>query len=58
MNKHIPSVTLDYTEIAKAMKINIDILKKDLSDHVDSEIKRFKETIQKAQETNPTAPER
>lgn len=42
-NPEIPllNFTLSFTETAKQMQINCDILKKQFSDHVDSEIKRF-----------------
>lgn len=32
-------------EINKFMKVNIEILKQDLTDHIDKEIKRFNDSI-------------
>ena len=41
----IPSADIDYREVARLMRINIDIFKKELSDHVSMEIDRFHESI-------------
>ena len=44
--------TPKYLEISKYMKQNVDILKKELSDHIDSEIERFKIEIEKVKDDN------
>ena len=44
-NSKIPTAELNYSEISKMMRINVDILMKELTDHCDKEIKRFKEEI-------------
>ncbi len=41
----IPEYTPTSEEIAKQMRINADIIKKEISDHVDQELKRFKEEL-------------
>lgn len=42
----IPDYIIDYREISKFMKINVDILKKELTEHIDKEIERFKMEIE------------
>lgn len=42
---NIPDNPLNYIQITQQMKINVEILKKELSDHVDNEIERFKKEI-------------
>ncbi len=37
----IPSADIDYREVARLMRINIDILKKEITEHVDMELRRF-----------------
>jgi hypothetical protein len=41
----IPSENIDYREVARLMRINIDILKKELTDHVNNEIERFQNAM-------------
>ena len=41
----IPIHTPTFEEISVQMRINCDILKREISDHVDDEIKRFKKEI-------------
>lgn len=41
----IPNPAPDPQEIAKQIRINCDIVKKEISDHVDAEIARFKKEI-------------
>lgn len=41
----IPSSDIDYREVARLMRLNVEILKKELSDHVSMEIDRFHESI-------------
>jgi hypothetical protein len=40
-----PEYTPTFEEVATQMRINCDLLKKEFSDHVDSEILRFKREI-------------
>lgn len=44
----IPDCMPDHQEIAKQMRINADIIKKEITDHVDKEIKRFKQEMTNA----------
>lgn len=37
----IPCVDVDYREVARLMRINIDLLKKEITEHVDMELRRF-----------------
>jgi len=39
----IPEGIPTFEETSKQMRINVDILKKEFTDHVDKEIKRFRE---------------
>jgi hypothetical protein len=41
----IPSVDIDYREVARLMRVNIDILKKELTDHVNEELQRFEDEM-------------
>jgi len=41
----IPKYTPSFEEIAKQMRINCDILKKEFSDHVNEKIERYKRKI-------------
>jgi hypothetical protein len=41
----IPTEEVDYREVARIMRINIDLLKKELTDHVDSELRRFEQSL-------------
>lgn len=41
----IPVYTPTFEEISTQMRINADIIMKEISDHVDAELKRFKEGI-------------
>jgi len=43
----IPPAEVDPQEVSEFMRINVDILKKVISDHVDSEIFRYKSEIEK-----------
>jgi hypothetical protein len=45
VNTQIPSATIDYVQLNKMMKYNIDILKSEITDHIDCEIERFKNEI-------------
>lgn len=38
----LPVPEIDFQEVAKQMRLNADILMKEISDHVDKEIERFK----------------
>lgn len=42
----IPEYTPNFEEIAKQQRINIDNLKQEVTDHIDSELDRFKRQIQ------------
>ncbi len=37
----IPSEHVDYREVARMMRINIDILKEEITEHVNMELERF-----------------
>jgi hypothetical protein len=37
----IPDFAPAYREVAKQMRINVDILKKEISDHIDKELERL-----------------
>lgn len=41
----IPPAYLDHQEISKQLRINIDILNKEISEHVDKELDRFKKQM-------------
>ena len=41
-NPKIPEYTPTFEEIGKQMRINVDILKQEITDHVDKEIARLK----------------
>ena len=41
----IPEYVPYFEEISKYMRANVDILKKEISDHVDKEIIRFKNSV-------------
>ena len=43
--KTIPEYMPTFQEISTQMRINVDFLKKEISDHCDSEIQRFKNEI-------------
>lgn len=43
----IPDYEPTYEEITIQMRINADIIKKEISDHIDKEIERFKRETQK-----------
>ncbi len=40
--KKIPDSHADFKEVAKQMRINVDILKEEITKHIDDELKRFK----------------
>lgn len=40
-NLEIPASVSDPKEISKLLKINVDFLKKEISHHIDIELKRF-----------------
>ena len=42
----IPSANVDYREVARMMRINIDCLKKEITEHVDNELERFRQGMQ------------
>ncbi len=46
----IPNLEPDFVEISRYMRINVDILKNEISDHIDAELKRFNQEIQKIKE--------
>jgi len=46
IEKTIPEYIPTFKEISTQMRINIDFLKKEISDHCDSEIQRFKNQIE------------
>jgi len=46
-NNTIPTYTPSFEDVSKQMRINLDVLKKEFSDHVDSEIERFNKNIKK-----------
>lgn len=37
----IPSSDIDYRDVARLMRINIEILKKEITEHVNQELERF-----------------
>ena len=41
----IPDPSLDYVEISKQLYVNCEIIKKEISDHVNKEIERLKREI-------------
>lgn len=43
----LPPYVPDFSEIAKQMRINVDVLKKEITQHVDFELARFKKEIEK-----------
>lgn len=40
---NMPTYYLSFEEISKQMKINVDTLKKEISEHIDKEIERLKQ---------------
>lgn len=42
---NIPEYTPSFKEVSKQMRINADIIMKEISDHVDREIERFKQHL-------------
>lgn len=42
----IPEYSPTFEEISKQMRINIDILKHEITEHVDNELKRFKDGME------------
>jgi hypothetical protein len=45
LSLEIKRIDVDYREVARLMRINIDILKEELTEHVNNEIVRFKGEI-------------
>ncbi len=41
----IPVKDVDYREVARVMRVNIDILKQEITEHVNMEIERFHNSI-------------
>ena len=41
----IPQYTPTFEQVSKQMRINVDILKQEISDHVDKEIERLRKEI-------------
>ena len=37
----IPDAVTDPRELSKLLKINVDFLKKEITDHIDAELRRF-----------------
>lgn len=46
-NPTIPDCEPNPMEISKQLRINADILKQEITDHIDSELKRFKSEKEK-----------
>ncbi len=44
----IPDCKPSYEEISKQMRINFDILKQEITDHIDKELKRFRQELEKS----------
>jgi hypothetical protein len=42
MRKDLPEGYISPEEMSKQLRINVDILKKEFTDHIDAEIHRFK----------------
>ena len=43
----VPSEPIDYKQVSKLMRQNVDILKREISVHIDLELERFKDEIDK-----------
>ena len=40
-DSNIPNADIDYRDVARIMRQNIDILKEEITDHVNKELERF-----------------
>ena len=45
-----PDAGFDYTEIVRQMRINVDLLKQEITDHADAEISRMKNALEEESE--------
>lgn len=41
MNMEIPEDVIDPKELSKLLKVNLEFFKKEISDHINQELKRF-----------------
>lgn len=52
MKEKLPESLPNFQEISKQMRINADILKLEISDHVDKEIQRFRKEMKICSQIN------
>lgn len=48
----IPNPTPSFEQVSKQMRINVDVLKEEITNHINAELERFNTELEKAKNTH------